>query len=169
MNYFQLLLIFYFYFRLEKIEFILPNKKNNGSCVDSITLVRDDVIAFKCALNGSIHVFSLSNTLNHSSYNRWEDFLEFIHVFKHSMKILTENLTYYIHLSLHISSLGHHKVKNYCLYPGMSEHRPSFIWSSAVDLETKKCFFTIRAKLNTWDNVLNIPKIMIWIKFILLP
>ncbi|XP_037783932.1 leucine-rich repeat and WD repeat-containing protein 1-like [Penaeus monodon] len=49
--------------RLERTEFILPEVDGNGSVLDSVCMVRDDLLAAKCALHGQIYIFSLAETL----------------------------------------------------------------------------------------------------------
>lgn len=47
--------------RLDRIEFILPHSEELGAVVDTITMLRDDILAVKCALHAKIYVIKLSN------------------------------------------------------------------------------------------------------------
>ncbi|XP_063850199.1 leucine-rich repeat and WD repeat-containing protein 1-like isoform X2 [Scylla paramamosain] len=56
--------------RLERMEFVLPEVDGNGSVLDSIAMLRDDLLAAKCALHGQIYVFSVSRALGAAKYNK---------------------------------------------------------------------------------------------------
>ncbi|XP_071536280.1 leucine-rich repeat and WD repeat-containing protein 1-like isoform X2 [Panulirus ornatus] len=56
--------------RLERTEFILPEVDGNGSVLDSVCMLRDDLLAAKCALHGQIYIFSLSRTLKKRTMNK---------------------------------------------------------------------------------------------------
>ncbi|XP_042232743.1 leucine-rich repeat and WD repeat-containing protein 1-like isoform X1 [Homarus americanus] len=49
--------------RLERTEFLLPEVDGNGSVLDSVCMLRDDLLAAKCALHGQIYIFSISRSL----------------------------------------------------------------------------------------------------------
>ncbi|KAK8732175.1 hypothetical protein OTU49_007220 [Cherax quadricarinatus] len=49
--------------RLERTEFMLPEVDGNGSVLDSVCMLRDDLLAAKCALHGQIYIFSLARAL----------------------------------------------------------------------------------------------------------
>ncbi|KAG0694202.1 Leucine-rich repeat and WD repeat-containing protein 1 [Chionoecetes opilio] len=56
--------------RLERIEFVLPEVDGNGSVLDSVAMLRDDLLAAKCALHGQIYVFSITKAINSAKYNK---------------------------------------------------------------------------------------------------
>ncbi|KAK3876780.1 hypothetical protein Pcinc_018457 [Petrolisthes cinctipes] len=49
--------------RLERTMFVLPDVDGNGTVLDSVVMVRDDLLAAKCALHGQIYIFSLKEAL----------------------------------------------------------------------------------------------------------
>ncbi|XP_050692825.1 leucine-rich repeat and WD repeat-containing protein 1-like isoform X1 [Eriocheir sinensis] len=55
---------------LERLEFVLPEVDGNGSVLDSISMLRDDLLAAKCALHGQIYVFSVSKALSVAKLNK---------------------------------------------------------------------------------------------------
>lgn len=56
--------------RLERTEFVLPEVDGNGSVLDSVCMLRDDLLAAKCALHGQIYVFSLEKALSQRKLNK---------------------------------------------------------------------------------------------------
>ncbi|XP_076068008.1 leucine-rich repeat and WD repeat-containing protein 1-like isoform X2 [Oratosquilla oratoria] len=51
--------------RLDFMQFQLPKASQPTTVVDSIILVRDDILAVKCPLHGLIYVFRISDALKH--------------------------------------------------------------------------------------------------------
>ncbi|XP_045620154.1 leucine-rich repeat and WD repeat-containing protein 1 isoform X2 [Procambarus clarkii] len=56
--------------RLERTEFMLPEVDGNGSVLDSVCMLRDDLLAAKCALHGQIYIFSLARALKKRALNK---------------------------------------------------------------------------------------------------
>ncbi|XP_064082369.1 leucine-rich repeat and WD repeat-containing protein 1-like [Macrobrachium nipponense] len=62
--------------RLERTQFDLPEVDGNGSVLDSVCMLRDDLLAAKCALHGQIYIFSLEKALNQRKFNKEQTSLQ---------------------------------------------------------------------------------------------
>lgn len=59
-------------FRLERTMFVLPEVDGNGTVLDSVVMVRDDLLAAKCALHGQIYIFSLKEAIKKRTASKYD-------------------------------------------------------------------------------------------------
>ena len=57
-------------YRLERTQFELPEVDGNGSVLDSVCMLRDDLLAAKCALHGQVYIFSLEKAMDRRKFNK---------------------------------------------------------------------------------------------------